>query len=200
MSLRLPASERKEQILDVALSVFATKGFHESSMNDIAELAGVTKPVVYQHFASKRALYFALIDEVGARMINAITKATSEATDGRAQAERGTIAFFTWVSEDQNAFRFLFDSGTRNDEEFAAAVLRVVDSTAEAIAPLIAVDLDAQHLRTLAHGVVGASEGVARHVLKSGASFNPTVLGKQVADLLWAGLRGVGQPNSHEDE
>ena len=198
MSLRLPASERKEQILDVALSVFAIRGFHKSSMNDIAELAGVTKPVVYQHFASKRALYLALIDDVGARMINAITKATGEATDGRTQAELGTIAFFRWVAEDQNAFRFLFDSGTRTDDEFAAAVLRVVDSTAEAIAPLIAVDLDVQHMRTLAHGVVGASEGVARHVLNSETVFDPTILGKQVADLLWAGLRGVGQPNCDE--
>ena len=51
MSTRLPAIERKEQLLDLALQVFATKGFHETSMTDIAELAGVTKPVVYQHFA-----------------------------------------------------------------------------------------------------------------------------------------------------
>ena len=50
MSTRLPAIERKEQLLDLALQVFATKGFHDASMTDIAELAGVTKPVVYQHF------------------------------------------------------------------------------------------------------------------------------------------------------
>lgn len=192
MSLRLPASERKEQILDVALTVFASKGYHDASMNDIAELAGITKPVVYQHFASKRALYLALVEEVGNRMINSITKATSDVSDGRTQAERGTIAFFRWVSEDKNAFRFLFDSGTRNDIEFTEAVRRVVDNAAESIAPLIAVNVDAAHLRTLAQGVVGASEGVARHLTSTGASFDPNVIGKQVADLLWAGLRGVG--------
>ena len=76
MPTRLPAHERKDQILDVALKVFATKGFHESSMNDIAELAGITKPVVYQHFESKRALFLALIDDAGTQMINEITKAT----------------------------------------------------------------------------------------------------------------------------
>lgn len=192
MSFRLPASERKEQILDVALTVFASKGYHDASMNDIAELAGVTKPVVYQHFASKRALYLALVEEVGNRMINSITKATSDVSDGRTQAERGTIAFFRWVSEDKNAFRFLFDSGTRNDIEFTEAVRRVVDNAAESIAPLIAVNVDSAHLRTLAQGVVGASEGVARHLTSTGASFDPNVIGKQVADLLWAGLRGVG--------
>ncbi len=192
MSLRLPASERKEQILDVALTVFASKGYHDASMNDIADLAGITKPVVYQHFASKRALYLALVEEVGNRMINSITKATSEVSDGRSQAERGTVAFFRWVSDDKNAFRFLFDSGTRNDIEFADAVRRVVDNAAESIAPLIAINLDPAHLHTLAQGVVGASEGVARHLTNSGATFDPNVVGKQVADLLWAGLRGVG--------
>ncbi|MEO5973912.1 MAG: TetR/AcrR family transcriptional regulator [Ilumatobacteraceae bacterium] len=90
MPLRLPASERKEQILDVALSVFASKGYHDASMNDIAELAGITKPVVYQHFASKRALYLALVEEVGNRMINSITKATGEVQGGRSRPATST--------------------------------------------------------------------------------------------------------------
>lgn len=192
MSLRLPASERKEQILDVALTVFASKGYHDAKMNDIAKLAGITKPVVYQHFASKRALYLALVEEVGNRMINSIAKATSEVSDGRSQAERGTVAFFRWVSDDKDAFRFLFDSDTRNDREFADAVRRVVDNAAESIAPLITIDLGPAHLRTLAQGVVGASEGVARNLTNTGVAFDPNVVGKQVADLLWAGLRGVG--------
>ena len=52
-------------------------------MNDVAEAAGVTKPVLYQHFESKRDLYLALIDEVGQRLLTRIAKATSEATDGK---------------------------------------------------------------------------------------------------------------------
>jgi len=193
MSTRLPAHERKDQILDVALKVFATKGFHESSMNDIAEMAGITKPVVYQHFESKRALFLALIEDAGTQMINEITKATVQATSGRLQAEQGTIAFFRWAATDQNRFKFLFDSGTRNDVEFAIAVRRVVDNSANAIAPLIAIDLDATHLRTLAHGVIGATEGVVRYLLDNNIAFDPDVIGKQVADLVWAGLRGVGR-------
>ena len=196
MSTRLPAHERKDQILDVALKVFATKGFHESSMNDIADMAGVTKPVVYQHFESKRALFLALIEDAGTQMINEITKATVQATGGRQQAEQGTIAFFRWASADQHRFKFLFDSGTRNDAEFASAVRRVVDNSANAIAPLIAIDLDAAHLRTLAHGVIGATEGVVRHLLDNNIAFNPEVIGKQVSDLVWAGLRGVGRDSS----
>ena len=60
---RLPADERRDQLLDVALEVFATAGFHGASMNEIAEAAGVTKPVLYQHFDSKNDLFAALLDE-----------------------------------------------------------------------------------------------------------------------------------------
>jgi hypothetical protein len=51
-------------------------------------------------------------------------------------------------------------------------------------------------LRTLAHGVIGASEGVVRHLLDNNIAFDPDVIGKQVADLVWAGLRGVGRDSS----
>jgi len=80
MSPRLPANARREQILDVALVVFATNGFHGASMNDVADAVGVTKPVLYQHFDSKRDLYQALIDEVGNRLLASITKAAAEAS------------------------------------------------------------------------------------------------------------------------
>ena len=191
MSTRLPARERKDQILDVALGVFASRGFHEASMNDVAEAAGVTKPVVYQHFASKRALFLAIIEDVGDKIIAEITRATAAADDGRSKAEQGTIAFFRWVARDKDAFRFLFDSGTRNDPEFALAMRRVLDATAEAIAPLISNELDHDYRRTLAHGVVGTSEGVARHLLARNVSFDADVVGKQVATLVWGGLRDI---------
>jgi AcrR family transcriptional regulator len=191
MALRLPAIERKEQVLDVALSVFATKGFHDTSMNDIAEAAGVTKPVVYQHYESKRALFLAIIDHVGDRMIDVLTAATSGLTDGQAQVEAGMIAFFKWVERDRNAFKFLFESGTQNDEEFTIAIRKVLDRSAEAIAPLIAIDLDPIHVRTLAHAVAGASEGVARFLINNNIAFAGEQTGKQIASLVWAGLRGV---------
>ena len=68
MAMRMPAAERREQLLAVALDVFARQGFHETSMNEVAEAAGITKPVLYQHFDSKRELYLARIEEAGRRM------------------------------------------------------------------------------------------------------------------------------------
>ena len=74
MSTRLPAAARREQLLAVALEVFARQGFHGTSMNDVADAAGVTKPVLYQHFRSKRELYLALLEEVGSRLRDAIAQ------------------------------------------------------------------------------------------------------------------------------
>ncbi len=191
MSARLSAPARREQLLHVALGVFAEKGFHATSMNDIADAAGVTKPVLYQHFDSKRELYLALLDECGARLIERLSKATSEATDGKSQTERGFREYFRFVHDDVDSFRLLFGSGARRDEEFAEAVRRVVASAAEAIAPLIAADIDPAHQRVIAHGLAGLAEGVSRHLMSSGEAFDPELVASQVADLAWAGLRGL---------
>lgn len=196
MSIRLSASARREQLLDVALQVFARQGYHGASMNDVADAAGVTKPVVYQHFDSKRELYLALLDEVGARLLTAISKATAGATDGKNQTELGFRAYFRWVADDHDAFLLLFGSGARRDEEFNDAVRKVTAQVAEAIKPLIAADIDAEHQRTLAHGLVGLAEGVSRRLVDNGTDFDPQLLARQVSDLAWAGLRSVGRHNS----
>ena len=196
MSIRLSASARREQLLDVALQVFARQGYHGASMNDVADAAGVTKPVVYQHFDSKRELYLALLDEVGARLLTAISKATAGATDGKNQTELGFRAYFRWVADDHDAFLLLFGSGARRDEEFNDAVRKVTAQVAEAIKPLIAADIDAEHQRTLAHGLVGLAEGVSRRLVDNGTDFDPQLLARQVSDLAWAGLRSVGRHTS----
>jgi AcrR family transcriptional regulator len=66
---RLPAARRRRQLLDVAQEVFASRGFHATSMDEVAEAAGVTKPVLYQHFDSKRRLYQELLEDVGQQLL-----------------------------------------------------------------------------------------------------------------------------------
>jgi AcrR family transcriptional regulator len=191
MTARLNAVARREQLLDVALEVFARAGYHGASMNDVAEAAGVTKPVLYQHFESKRELYQALLDEVGARLVGAITSATAGTTDGREQTELGFRAYFRWVAEDHDSFRLVYGSGARRDEEFNRAVRRVTAAAAAAIAPLIAADIDDEHRLTLAHAIVGLAEGASRRLVERGDVFDPDEVARQVSDLAWAGLRGI---------
>ena len=191
MSQRLPATARREQILDVALDVFATAGFHGASMNDIAEAAGVTKPVLYQHFDSKRELYRALLDEVGDRLLDAIAKATAEATDGKTVTELGFRAYFRWVADDHAGFRLLFGPGTARDDEFAGVIQRIHAEAASTTAPLIAVDIDEEHRMTLAHALVGLAEGASRRLVELGDAFDPDEIAREVSALAWAGLRAV---------
>jgi AcrR family transcriptional regulator len=191
MSARLSAPARREQILDVALVVFAHTGFHGTSMNDVAVAAGVTKPVLYQHFDSKRDLYQALLDEVGARLLNSISKSAADATDGRSQTELGYRAYFRWVAEDHDAFRLLFGSGSRRDDEFNLAVREITAQAARAVAPLIDVDITDEHRKTLAHALVGLAEGASRRLVELGDDFDPDVIAGQVSALAWAGLRAV---------
>jgi AcrR family transcriptional regulator len=191
MSVRLPAEERREQILDVAVQVFARQGFHGTSMNDVAEVAGVTKPVLYQHFDSKQDLYLALMQEAGDQMLAAISTAAAGAPTSRARTEAGYGAYFRWVADHPSAFLLLFGSRASRDEESTDAIRKLTNLVAAGIEPLIDADIPAEHRRTLAHGLVGLAEGVSRHLVELGREFDPEILARQVADLAWAGLRAI---------
>ena len=191
MSMRLPAPARREQILDVSVQVFAQRGFHSTSMNDVADAAGVTKPVLYQHFDSKQDLYMALLEEAGARLRNAVRTAVAGATTGKEQTELGFKAYFRWVAQDHDAFLLLFGSRASRDDESIVAIRRITAEAAHAIAPFIAADIEGEHQEMLAHGLVGLAEGVSRHLVEKGVQFDPETLGQQIADLAWAGLRAV---------
>lgn len=188
---RLSADARREQILDVAIEVFGRAGYHGASMNDIAEAAGVTKPVLYQHFDSKSDLYAALLDEVGERLLGAIAKATADAPDGKAQTERGFQAYFRWVAHRHDEFMLLFGGGARHDADFGDQIRRITDAAAASIAPLIAVDISFEHRDTLAHALVGLAEGASRRLVGLGESFDADEIAGEVSALAWAGLRAV---------
>jgi AcrR family transcriptional regulator len=191
VNVRLPAHERRRQLLDVALDVFAAEGFHATSMNDVAEAAGVTKPVLYQHFTSKRQLYLELLDDVGTSLGREIAEATEAAGSPREQVESGFAAYFRFVAEHRSAYRLLFGGGSRRDAEFADSVRRVEEHLARSIAELIEADIDPDHRRTLAYGLVGIAETTSRLWIAEDLDHEPAVLARQVADLAWAGLRGI---------
>lgn len=191
MSSRLPAARRRNQLLEIAVQVFARRGFHATSMDEVAESAGVTKPVLYQHFRSKRALYLELLEEVGTELREAITKASVEASGPRQQVEAGCAAYFRFVAEHRSEYRLLFGGGARRDKEFAEAVQRVEEGIAETVAQFIEADIDDEHRRLLAHGIVGLAEGTSRHWMAHDLELDPDVLARRMAELAWAGLRGI---------
>jgi AcrR family transcriptional regulator len=192
VSPRLPAPRRRRQLLDVALRVFAEQGFHDASMNDIAEAAGVTKPVLYQHFGSKRELFSELLTDVGNELQETIIKALTSAQSGHEMVELGFAAYFRFVDEHRDAFRLFYGGSMARDEEFAEVVNQTETAVAALVATLIEVEgLSSEQRRVMGHGIVGMIEGASIHWLKSNSDADPDRLAHQLADLAWRGLRGV---------
>ena len=172
--------------------MFAQNGFHASAMDDIAAAAGVTKPVLYQHFASKRALFVDVLRDVGGRLLAELATATEAATSGRERVEAGFRAYFRFVTENEAAFRVLFGAAARNDDEFAVVVDDVLDEVADAISMLIEIEGTRAHRRVLAHAVIGIAEATSRDALSGEEnSVEPDMLAGWVAELAWFGLRGI---------
>ena len=189
---RLPAAERRRQLLDTAIRVFGETGYHETTMALIAEAAGVTKPVLYQHFASKRDLYLAVLEDTGERLYNAVLGAAGTADNPRAQVEAGFRAFVQSAVDDRWGFRLLFSGVNRQDPEFHKMASRVERSMAAGIAQLIVVEgMSSQHRQVLAHGIVGLAEGMARHWLQGGSGLTQDELARDLSALAWVGLRGL---------
>ena len=199
---RLAAASRRQQLLDVALEQFAHSGLDATTMDDIAHAAGVTKPLLYQHFQSKRALFLEILNDVVVGIIKALTAAAERAPGPRQQVEAGFSAYFRFVLHNESAVRLLLDSMLPHDAEIAQAMRRVDETIAGAIAPLINADIHPDHQRVLAAAVVGMAEGVTRDWLRSRSELTVStsssaldaeaaILGKRVAELAWAGLRMV---------
>jgi AcrR family transcriptional regulator len=160
-------------------------------MDEVAEAAGVTKPVLYQHFPSKRALYRELLEDVGQRLVAAIRDAATADT-GREQVQNGFAAYFGFVTDNNSAFRLLFGASVRNDSEFAEVAGTVLRRLAEMVAPLVRVDVSDEHRCVIAHALVGVAEAVGRRALSDEhTELDPEQLAHWTAELVWYGLRGI---------
>jgi AcrR family transcriptional regulator len=202
---RLPAAARRNQLLEVALEEFAARGFHDTSMEEIAEAAGVTKPVLYQHFSSKRKLYLELLDSVGQSLLADVAREAAAETHPYQRVLAGFRAYFRFVSERTASFQLLFGSGARRTDEFAECVGRVEQAVAEVIAGFIDADIDSGHRELLGYAIVGLGEVAGRWWVASSAeeadshaaaasaerSLDADLLAVRLADLVWAGLRGL---------
>ena len=196
-SRRLTAEQRRHQLYAVALELFAQRGYRSTTMDDIAEAAGVTKPLLYQHFSSKRALYLELVDSIAQDLLSAIRRAVMRADGPRQQVEHGFAAYFRLVVAHEAEFRLLYGRDHADDQELGRALRAVEDAIAEAIDPLIDAGLDDDHRRLLAYGIVGMAEGASRRFMAQRPDGEAELdeaaqkLARRMADLAWAGLRSV---------
>ncbi|MFN2545707.1 MAG: TetR/AcrR family transcriptional regulator [Actinomycetota bacterium] len=163
---RMRGPERKAQLLSVARKVFGRKGFHGVSMEDVAREAGVTKPILYDHFTSKEALYLALLDADSIALEKGIRKALEAPTGNRERIRASFQAYFDFVDEHAEGFRLLMQETVGADDPFRSNVGQVRDHIQREVADLIVREsqgrLDREEADVVALGLVGMVETAAR--------------------------------------
>jgi|ERR687896_670270 AcrR family transcriptional regulator len=137
---RLTAGERRVAIQSSALEVFAERGYHTTSIDDIARAAGISKALIYEHFASKQELHADLLEVQASELYRRVANAVEavEAESGSARLTAGLAAYLSFVEERRDAWRVLFRETV--DPESAAALDRVSAQIRALVAALIAQD------------------------------------------------------------
>jgi AcrR family transcriptional regulator len=132
----MPAPQRREVILAAAEETFGRCGYHGASLDDVAHAAGVSKALIYEHFASKRELHGSLLDARAAEIFARVEAAVQRGEDGEQRVRNGIDAFLAFVEEHREAWRALFRDAS--DPEVVALVARVQRRATGVIARLIA--------------------------------------------------------------
>jgi AcrR family transcriptional regulator len=190
--LRLPRPARRAQLLDAAREVFVEQGYHAAAMDDIAERAGVSKPVLYQHFPGKLDLYLALLDEHADELVEAVRVALESTTDNKARVAATMAAYFGFIDDDHGAFRLVFESDLTSEPAVSERVDRTTQACAQLVSAVIAEDagLSRDESMLLAVALIGTAQVSARWWLSTGSSMPREDAERLVATLSWRGIRG----------
>ncbi len=189
---RLPRTARRAQLLESALGVFVAQGYHAAAMDDIAERAGVSKPVLYQHFPGKLDLYLALLDQACDTIIDACREVLVSTEDNKQRVEATVKVFYDYVASAQGAFRLVFESDLTNEPAVRERVDRVTRECAEAVSRVIHEDtgLPDDQARLIAVSMVGMAQVSARYWLDDEGEVGQDQAAALVAGLAWRGIRG----------
>src|SRR5919202_1315172 len=188
--VRLPRSARRKQLLAAAQEVFVAQGYHAAAMDDIAERAGVSKPVLYQHFPGKLELYLALLDTHCDAIIAKVRDAMLATTDNKERVKGAVRAYFDFVDHESEAFRLVFESDLRNDPAVRERVERVEQGCIAAVTDTVVSDtgLSTAQAELLASGIVGAAGQAAQFWLAGGRRSPKLEAEALVAALMWRGI------------
>ncbi len=189
---RLPRSARRAQLLTAAREVFVAQGYHSAAMDDIAVRAGVSKPVLYQHFPGKLDLYLALLDQHSAELLTEVRRALASTAENKARVAATIAAFFEFVDRDGEAFRLVFESDLTSEDAVRQRVDRLNLECAGAIAEVIHAEtgLPVEQAELLGVALTGMAQTTARYWIGAGRPTAREVADTLVAQLSWRGIRG----------
>ena len=189
---RLSRSARRAQLLVAARDVFAAQGYHAAAMDDIAEKAGVSKPVLYQHFPGKLELYRALLTTYADELVGRVQKAIVATSNNQERVHAAVSAYFDFVAGEGHAYRLVFESDLRGEPEAAAVVDGALTRCIDTVASAVTTDagMDPARARLLAVGLVGLSQVTAQYWLDSEQTVPRDEAVALMSSLAWRGLAG----------
>jgi AcrR family transcriptional regulator len=174
---RLPRDERRGQLLAAASEVFVDRGYHAAGMDEIADRAGVSKPVLYQHFTSKLELYLAVLARHVDNLVSGVRQALRTTTDNRQRVRAAVHAFFDFIEHDGQGYRLIFEN----------------DYVTEPVFDLISHDsgLEPHRARMIAVGLVSISVDSARYWLNNDRPVSKDDAVEGTVQFIWGGLSHV---------
>jgi AcrR family transcriptional regulator len=189
---RLPRDERRAQLLSAALEVFTAAGYHSAAMDEIADRAKVSKPVLYQHFPSKLELYLAVLDLHIDSLVFAIQKAIAQHRNNSDRVKATVEAYFGFIDSEGEAFRLLFESDMSLEPQVRERLNRMTYDCAAAVSAVISIDtgLAKEESTMLAVGLIGIVQTTARHWLDRDGKIDRTRATELVMNLIWRGISG----------
>lgn len=189
---RMPRSARRKQLLTAAQQIFVANGYHAAAMDDIAERAGVSKPVLYQHFPGKLELYLALLDTQAEMLSRAVQDALAATDDNQLRIHGVLTAYFNFVDNEgsDGAFRLIFETDLGNEPAVRARVEAVSEKTMKAVADTVAGDtgLHRASAELLSTALTGAAQVAARWWLDRDRPMTMEQAVLLLESLLWRGI------------
>lgn len=196
---RVPRRVREQQIIDVAVTVFSKRGYHAASVDEIAELAGISKPMVYLYLESKEGLFIACLRREAERLVTAFQVAArgQEGPDSRLYAGLG--AFFAFVADHRDSWIVLHRQAAELSEAIAAEVSLARRAVMEQVAGLIRdgiadsgarLRLQEEDAYFVAHALVGAADSLTDWMERY-PGHSPDQMTLRLMNMVWVGMRDV---------
>ncbi len=195
---RLPRTARRAQLMAAARDVFVARGYHAAGMDEIAERAGVSKPVLYQHFPGKLDLYLDLLHSYVDDLVRGVREALASTGDNKLRVRAAVQAYFDFIDDESRGYRLVFESDLLGEPSVQQRVDRALEACIEAVAEAVITDagLDLPRARMFAVGLVGASQVSARYWLDHDRPVPKDEAVAITSSLAWRGVAHL--PLQHE--
>ena len=189
---RLPRDERRAQLLVAALEIFTAAGYHSAAMDEIADRAGVSKPVLYQHFSSKLELYLAVLDIHIELLVTQIQNAIASSPDNASRVKATVDTYYSFIDNGGDSYRLLFENDMNSEPAVRERLNRMTHDCAEAVSTAISQDTGIPKEASMLIGValMGCAQVTARHWLERESQLTGEQATGLITNFIWRGLAG----------